>query len=455
MEVMDDGKEFLSLSLALAKDADHERKRKRKRMETPNHWDSSESCEEGKIFSLLQMREKMLKLDHNRKRAADHQDGKGLHLIHLLLISATSINENNISSAVKNLCELYQNVCLTGDSVQRLAAYFADGLMARLLTRNSPFYDMIMKGPTPDEEFLAFTELYKVSPLHQFAHFTANQAILEAFEREENTNNRALHVIDFDISYGFQWPSLMQSLSENATPTNRVLLKMTGFGKSMEELQETESRLVSFAKGFRNIVFEFHGLLRGSKLMKPKVKKSETVAVNLVFHLSSLNSYSKISDTLKYAHSLHPSVVVLVQQEGSRNTHNFLSRFMDSLHYFAGMFDSLDDYLPLDSAERLSIEKNLLGKEIKCVMNYDKENEHSPRFEEMETWKGRMERHGFQGLRQSSNSVMQAKLLLKFRSHSSGEKYGGFRVFERDDGKAISLGWQEKFLITASSWCCL
>ncbi|KAL0369200.1 UNVERIFIED_CONTAM: hypothetical protein Scaly_1138900 [Sesamum calycinum] len=88
-------------------------------------------------------------------------------------------------------------------------------------------------------------------------------------------------------------------------------------------------------------------------------------------------------------------------------------------------------------------------------MNYDREKEHSPRFEEMETWKGRMERHGFQGLRQSSNSVMQAKLLLKFRSHSPGEKYGGFRVFERDDGKAISLGWQERFLITASSWCCL
>ncbi|KAL0369199.1 UNVERIFIED_CONTAM: protein SCARECROW 1 [Sesamum calycinum] len=267
MELIDDDKEFLSLSLALVKDSDYERKRKRTRKETPNRWDSTESCEEGKIFSLLQMREKMLRLDHNRKRAADHEDGKGLHLIHLLLISATSINENNISSAVENLCELYQNVCLTGDSVQRVAAYFADGLMARLLTRNSPFYDMIMKGPTPDEEFLAFTELYKVSPFYQFAHFTANQAILEAFEREENTNNRALHVIDFDISFGFQWPSLMQSLSENATPTKRVLLKMTGFGRSLEELQETESRLVSFAKGFRNIVFEFHGLLRGSKLM--------------------------------------------------------------------------------------------------------------------------------------------------------------------------------------------
>ena len=35
------------------------------------------------------------------------------------------------------------------------------------------------------------------------------------------------------------------------------------------------------------------------------------------------------------------------------------------------MFDSLDDCLPIDSIERLSIEKNHLGKEIKNVLNYD------------------------------------------------------------------------------------
>ncbi|KAG8378386.1 hypothetical protein BUALT_Bualt08G0132100 [Buddleja alternifolia] len=380
MEAMDDHEEeFLSLRLAIVTNYDHERKRKRKRnVVTPNlSYSSDQSCEEGKIFSLLQIREQMLKLDHNIKSHATHdeEDGKGLHLIHLLLISATSVNENNVALAIENLCELYQNVSLKGDSVQRVAAYFADGLVARLLTRKSPFYEMITKTPTPDEEFLAFTELYKVSPFYQFAHFTANQAILEAFEKEQNTNNRVLHVIDFDVSYGFQWPSLMQSLSETATNANRVYLKITGFGRNSDELQETETRLASFAKSFRNLVFEFHGLLRGSKLVKLKKKKNETVAVNLLFHLNSLNTFSKISETLKYVYSLNPSVVVLVEQEGSINAHNFLPRFMESLHYFAAIFDSLDDCLPLDSAERLSIEKNHLGKEIKCVINYDKENE--------------------------------------------------------------------------------
>ena len=63
-----------------------------------------------------------------------------------------------------------------------------------------------------------------MSLYYQFAHFTANQSIIEAFEKEEDVNNRALHVIDFDISYGFQWPSLIQSLFEMASSGNRISL---------------------------------------------------------------------------------------------------------------------------------------------------------------------------------------------------------------------------------------
>lgn len=449
MDCMDDNEEFLSLRLGC------ERKRKRNRDESREKSCSIFSHEEGKIFGLLQMREQMLKIDHKMRK--DAMNGKGLHLIHLLLVSASSIYENDAIAAVESLCELYKSVCLTGDSVQRVAAYFSDGLLARLLTRKSPFYGTVKTAPSPDEEFLAFTSLYKVSPFYQFAHFTANQAILEGYLREESVNNRALHVVDFDVSYGFQWPSLMQSLSENATPTSRVSLRITGFSTNVEKLQETESRLVSFAKGFQNLVFEFNGLVRGSKIVKLKKRKNETVAVNLVFHLSSLNSLLKIEETLSFVYSLRPSVVVVVEREGSRNNCKFLPRFMESLHYFAAIFDSLDDCLPIDSAERLSIEKNHLGQEIISLINYDKDCENCPRFEKVEMWKRRMESHGFMGVEQSSKSVMQAKLLLKIRSHSSvkldGEN-GGFRVFERDDGNAISLGWQERFLITASSWCC-
>ncbi|PIA41006.1 hypothetical protein AQUCO_02300050v1 [Aquilegia coerulea] len=400
------------------------------------------------------MRDQMLRLDPMRQGVVE--DGKGLHLIHLLLVSATAVDDNNIESATENLYQLYQHVSLSGDSVQRMAAYFADGLAGRFLTRKSPFYDMIIKDPTPEEEFLAFTELYKASPYYQFAHFTANQEIIEAFEAEEEQNNRCLHVIDFDISYGFQWPSLIQSLSEKATMGNPIYLRITGFGKSLEELVETETRLVNFASTCTNLTFEFYGMLRGSKGINLCKQKNETVAVNLVLHLHTLTNSTQISNTLISVNSLDPSIVILVEKESSRSLRSFLSRFMESLHYFAAMFDSLDDCLSPESAERLCIEKNHLGKEIKKMMNYDKDEEN---YQRLETWKGRMESKGFVAKKLSSRSVIQAKLLLKIRSHTSPFTTlgggSGFSILERDEGCALSLGWQDRFLITASTWKCM
>ena len=89
MEDIDD-EGLLDLSLAIVTDSGVERKRKRKRREVLDSLSSYEGCE-GLIFKLLQMREQMLKLDHKRKGVVE--DGKGLHLIHLLLITATAVDE--------------------------------------------------------------------------------------------------------------------------------------------------------------------------------------------------------------------------------------------------------------------------------------------------------------------------------------------------------------------------
>ncbi|AES62244.1 putative transcription factor GRAS family [Medicago truncatula] len=458
MEADSEEDELLNLSLSV----NRERKKKGKIIisrENNNMMSTNRNSYEGyegKIFHLLQMREQML-----RKSTLNIEDSNGLPLIHLLLTTATSVDENNLDSSLENLTDLYQTVSLTGDSVQRVVAYFTDGLTAKLLTKKSPFYEMLMEEPTIDEEFLAFTDLYRVSPYFQFAHFTANQAILEAFEKEEEKNNRSIHVIDFDASYGFQWPSLIQSLSEKATSGNRISFRLTGFGKNLKELQETESRLVSFSKGFGNIVFEFQGLLRGSRVINLRKKKNETVAVNLVSYLNKMSCLLKITDTLGFVHSLNPSIVVIVEQEGSKNpSRTFLSRFTDTLHYFAAMFDSLDDCLPLESIERLRIEKKVFGKEIKSMLNnYDdvEGGVDCAKYEKMETWKSRMENNGFVGMKMSSKCLIQAKLLLKMRTHYCPLQFeeeggGGFRVSERDDGRAISLGWQNRFLLTVSAW---
>ncbi|GAB4861423.1 hypothetical protein Ancab_036626 [Ancistrocladus abbreviatus] len=457
MEAVEE-EEFLNLSLAIV----GQRKMKRKRNEfSPTPVLPSDEGNEEKILRLLRVREKMLKQEYWKGSGLMEDRKESLHLSHLLLVSASSVAGNNVSSAVDNLIQLYENSCTTSDSAQRVATYFADGLTARLLlAQNSPFYGMIMKEPTPFEQFFAFTHLYRVSPYYQFAHFTANQAIIEAFEREQGLkNSRTLRIIDFNLSYGFQWPSLIQSLSEKATVLNPISLKITGFARSLEEMVETEARLMSFAQGFSNIAFEFQGLLLGSGLILFDQTQNETIAVNLVFHLTnSLNLGSKISDTLRAIRLVEPAIVVLVEQEGLGRplSNNFMSNFMESLRHHTAMFDSLDDCLPRDSKERLSIEGNHLAVEIKRSIIFDKDGKDCLRYDKMETWKERMESHRFSGVKLSLRTIMQAKLLLRMRGHNhrqfEGDCGGGFRVLEREDGGAISLGWQDRVLITASAW---
>nr|AYM54766.1 scarecrow-like protein 23-like transcript variant X1 [Cymbidium ensifolium] len=440
------GEDLLSLRLSVGSAYHFEPTKKRKRIDEPN---------DKNIMVLLQARDRMIRFGCNRHGMGDD---KGFQLVRLLLLCATAVDRNDLSSSTDLLRQLYRNVSLSGNPIQRVTAHFIDGLMARFITKNSSFYSSIMADPSPADVFSAFTSFFLASPYYQFAHFTANQAIFEAFEEDEHWNGGCLHVIDFDVSYGLQWPSLIQSLSEKATNQKPISLLITGFGKNMEELSDTEKRLSSFASGFRNLFFEFEGRLRGEKGQEEiQVKKNATVAVNLVFYLHTLKNYSDIYATLMQINTLNPSVVTLVEKEGSRGNHSgFMSRFMESLQYFAAMFDSLDDCLPARNKERLRIEKNHLGREIRNAVAVKDEEEKGCRYEGLETWKTAMERYRFEGVRMSSRSVSQAKLLLKIKSHCSAmDDHGngtGFRIFERDEGKALSLGWQDTHLITATAW---
>lgn len=419
----------------------------------------------GRVMRLLQARDRMVKVEFDDDpRVAPDGGGAGLQLMHLLLSAVAAGEVGDVHAAAAALQEVYRQASFRGgDPSQRVAAYFADALASRLLL--SP----VASPPTTRaEQLLASTMFYQASPFYQFAHFTANQAIVEAFEA---AGRRRLHVIDFDVSYGFQWPSLIQSLSDDATSSSHdgdcdeaaVSLRITGFGTNADELRETEARLTRFASGCPNIRFEFEGILNRpcSRHGRIKIDDDATVVVNLMFPAAAQNAttnYREACATLAYIHSLNPSLVFLIEKHeggGSDLTRgenatgrsvSFLPRFAANLRYFAAVFDSLHECLPADSAERLAIERNHLGREITNAMaSLDHRHDHTA---SETSWKEMTESAGFEGVRLSSRTVSQAKLLLKMKSGSGG----GFRVIEADDGRAMSLGWRDMALITARGW---
>ncbi|XP_062183724.1 scarecrow-like protein 23 [Phragmites australis] len=443
--------------------------------------DVGDGGDRGRVMRLLQARERMMaRLEFDDPRAAPDDDGAsgggGLRLMHLLLSSVAAGEAGDAQAAAAALQEVYRHASFGGgDPAQRVAAYFADALASRLF--RSP---VAASPPTSRTELLlAYTMFYQASPFYQFAHFTANQVIVEAFE---DGGRRRLHVVDFDVSYGFQWPSLIQSLSDAAgTSTSssheigdcdeRVSLRITGFGTSADELRQTEARLTRFASGCPNLLFEFEGVLNGPNSVRhDRIKTDDaTVVVNLVFPAAqnSRTSSREACSALARIDSLNPSLVFLVEKdEGgcsgltggnatSRRRSSLLPRFTATLRYFAAVFDSLHECLPADSTERLAIERDHLGREISNAMapldRHRGDDHMAAESSGSASWKETMESAGFEVVKLSSRTVSQAKLLLKMKSGCGGGD-GGFRVIEGDGGRAMSLGWRDSALLTATGW---
>ena len=161
------------------------------------------------------------------------EQDSGLRLVHLLLACAEAVAKEDYMLARRYLHHLNRVVTPLGDSMQRVASCFAEALGARLaatLTAKPTTAASRPFNPFPPnslEILKIYQILYQACPYIKFAHFTANQAIFEAFEAEER-----VHVIDLDILQGYQWPAFMQALA--ARPGGAPFLRITRVRPSPE-----------------------------------------------------------------------------------------------------------------------------------------------------------------------------------------------------------------------------
>lgn len=163
---------------------------------------------------------------------------------------------------------------------------------------------------------------------------------------------------------------------------------------------------------------------------------------------SCQNSESTASGTvvqrvLQKLQGLAPKVMVVVEQDSNHNGGAMPERFVEALHYYSAMFDSLDLTLPQHCVERVTLEKFLLGQEIKNIVACEGV-ERVIRHEKMERWRMRMRMAGFVARPLSSTAAMQAKLLLH------AYPCDGYRV--KDEHGCLTLCWQDTPLFTASAW---
>nr|QFR35737.1 DELLA protein DWARF8-LIKE [Garnotia stricta var. longiseta] len=382
----------------------------------------------------------------------EEEEAAGIRLVHLLMSCAGSVEAADHAAASAHLSDAHAALAAVSPSsgIGRVAVHFTAALSRRLFppTPSPPPPPPAQPAADADQAFL-YHRFYEAGPYLKFAHFTANQAILEAVH---GCNH--VHIIDFNLMQGLQWPALIQALA--LRPGGPPFLRLTGIGPpsppGRDDLRDVGIRLADLARSVR-VHFSFRGVA-ANRLdeVRPwmlQVSQGEAVAVNSVLQLHRLladpssadaRSRAPIDAVLDCVASVRPKVFTVVEQEANHNKPGFLDRFTEALFYYSAVFDSLDAASggAGDAAAEAYLEREIC--DIVCGEGADRRERHEP----LPRWRDRLGRAGLAAVPLGANALRQARMLVGL---FSGEGH----CVEEAEG-CLTLGWHGRPLFSASAW---
>ncbi|PWA53346.1 DELLA1 protein [Artemisia annua] len=368
----------------------------------------------------------------------------GVRLVHTLMACAEAVQQKNLNLAETLVKQAGVLAVSQAGAMRKVATYFAEALARRI-------YALTPKDSIAFNDVLQ-SHFYETCPYIKFAHFTANQAILEAF-----SGAKKVHVIDFSMKQGMQWPALMQALA--LRPGGPPTFRLTGIGPpsgdEKDHLQEVGWKLAQLAETIQ-VEFEYRGFLAESLAdIEPgmlDIREGELLAVNSCFEMHQLLARAgSVEKVLTAVKDMKPVIFTLVEEEANHNGPVFLDRFTEALHYYSTLFDSLEssgnngngNVDGVSNQDKIMSEV-YLGKQICNVVaceGVDRVERHMT----LGQWKTRFENSGFEPVNLGSNAYKQASMLLAL--FAGGD---GYRV-EENNG-CLMLGWHTRPLITTSAW---
>ncbi|KAK8963199.1 Scarecrow-like protein 28 [Platanthera guangdongensis] len=372
---------------------------------------------------------------------------EGLELLNLLIECSQSISTSNHIASNFYLSRLGSISSPTGSTpIHRLVAYFTEALALRAAKQWPNIFCITppreLAEAKDKDEATALRLLNNVTPIPRFIHFTLNERLLQAFDGKER-----VHIIDFDIKQGLQWPSLFQSLA--SLPNRPGHVRLTGIGESKQEVHDTGVRLAGLAQTLK-LPFEFHSVvdrIQDVRLWMLHVKESECVAVNCVLQLHhALYNDSRIvlADLLRLIRSTNPSIVLMAETEAEHNELRWEKRFVNALKYYSAVFDLLDHSLAEDSSSRLKIEE-MFARKIRNIVACEG-GERVELHQRFDRWKRMMEDGRFKCAGFSEREIFQSKMLLRMYDCEN------YSVEKDRDGGGLTLKWMEQHLYTVSAW---
>ncbi|XP_078179557.1 scarecrow-like protein 33 [Carex rostrata] len=338
----------------------------------------------------------------NTSKCSENDKVEVVDVENLLIQCSHAVYANDHQLAERLIIEIRNQSSLDGDGTQRMAFAFADALEARLAGTGSEVWRQIEKKRISTFEVLRIVHLHiSACPFARISLYYANQTILNMAKKAS-----VLHIVDFGIGFGFQWPSLIQALSNQNMKT--IKLRITGVdfprpGFRPEELvEETGRRLEDYARSF-NVPFEYLGITSKNwaiSLDDLKIKKEEVLIVNCLYRLREVGDEAVSLDcprdrVLNLIYKMRPHIFI----EGVLNIRTFspffITRFRQSLLLYSALFNLLDILIPRDNRLRQVIERDFLARDILNILACEG-SEWTMKPESYRQWHQRNLRAGFE-----------------------------------------------------------
>ncbi|KAJ1694105.1 hypothetical protein LUZ63_010803 [Rhynchospora breviuscula] len=301
----------------------------------------------------------------------DKNQDEHVNLGALLIACAEAISKNDTKVATELTKKIRKHASPIGNGIQRIACFFVLGLNARLAGIGSEILGRFVTRRISSNDSLKVYGMWaKTSPMYRAAYHFANKSILSA----AGTASK-IHIIDFGIAAGFQWPSLIQALAKMKDGPSRlritgVDLPQPGFHPD-ERIKLTGKRLEDYARDF-GVPFEYHGIASkwdSISIEDLNIRDDEVLIVN------SMHTGVRLRDEIllgmnKSRNQLLNLIQAIQPKVFTHGVLNlafspyFVPRFRMNLLQYLRFYDMLDTFVPPNSKPRQLVEFELFGPHI-------------------------------------------------------------------------------------------
>lgn len=374
-------------------------------------------------------------------------------LMSLLIQCAQAVASNDHWTALEGVKKIREHSSPTGDGPQRLAHCFADGLEARLAGRVGQLhasYVALLNKRTPASDILKAYHVYVSScPFKKCSNMFANRTIVNVAEKATK-----LHIIDFGILYGFQWPCLIRRISTR--PGGPPELRITGIDltqpgfRPTERVEETGLRLADYCKRF-NVSFKYTAIAKKWETIQLEdigIEEDEFLVVNCLYRFDNLLDDTVLVDNprdavLSLIKRINPNIFIHGITNGTYNAPFFLTRFREALFHFSSLFDMIEACMAHEEEARARFEIDLFGRDAINVIACEG-TERVVRPETYKQWQVRNVRSGFMQIPLKRDILNQVRTKVKSGYHKD------FVVDE--DGCWMLQGWKGRIIFALSCW---